>query len=102
MVSNADPSMVYTKLIDAKWRKKYWTVPWRETTKHEPACFVFWNQKRFEDVAHHTIVLGPRYKGLLNDIFNKKRLADDFSLYLHAPTRSDPSLAPEGGDTSMC
>ena len=47
-------------------------------------------------MAHHTIILGPRYKGLLNDIFNKKVLSDDFSLYLHAPTRSDPSVAPEG------
>ncbi|MEO1336546.1 MAG: FAD-dependent oxidoreductase, partial [Myxococcota bacterium] len=43
-----------------------------------------------------TIVLGPRYKGLLTDIFDRKVLADDFSLYLHAPTRTDPGLAPAG------
>ncbi|MCA9516450.1 MAG: phytoene desaturase, partial [Myxococcales bacterium] len=46
--------------------------------------------------AHHTILLGPRYKGLLADIFDKRVLADDFSLYLHAPTRTDASLAPPG------
>ena len=100
VVSNADPSMVYTKLIDAKWRKKH-SDRSVARKRQSMSLFVsyFGTKKRFEDVAHHTIVLGPRYKGLLNDIFNKKRLADDFSLYLHAPTRSDPSLAPEGGDT---
>ncbi|MFM8594246.1 MAG: FAD-dependent oxidoreductase, partial [Chloroflexota bacterium] len=46
----------------------------------------------------HDIILGPRYGPLLNDIFNKKVLADDFSLYLHVPTLTDPSLAPEGCD----
>jgi phytoene desaturase len=49
-------------------------------------------------LAHHTIVLGPRYKGLLTDIFDRRVLAEDFSLYLHAPTRTDPSLAPEGSE----
>jgi phytoene desaturase len=45
------------------------------------------------------MVLGPRYKGLLDDIFHHKRVADDFSLYLHRPTASDPSMAPAGCDT---
>ena len=54
--------------------------------------------RKYEDVAHHTILLGPRYKGLLDDIFEKKTLADDFSLYLHRPTATDPSLAPPGHD----
>ena len=50
------------------------------------------------DVAHHTIMLGPRYRGLLDDIFKRKVLAEDFSLYLHRPTATDPSLAPPGCD----
>jgi phytoene desaturase len=50
-------------------------------------------------VQHHTILLGPRYKELLKDIFDHKVLADDFSLYLHRPTATDPSLAPPGCDT---
>ena len=45
-----------------------------------------------------TSYLGPRYKGLLDDIFTNKTLADDFSLYLHQPTLTDPSLAPNGCD----
>ena len=47
-------------------------------------------------MAHHTILFGPRYKGLLDDIFKGSELPDDFSLYLHVPTVTDPSLAPEG------
>jgi len=50
-------------------------------------------------MKHHTIILGPRYKGLLEDIFKKKVLTEDFSSYLHVPTRTDPSLAPEGHET---
>jgi phytoene desaturase len=52
-----------------------------------------------DQLAHHTVLFGPRYKGLLQDIFHGSRLPDDFSLYLHAPTVSDPSLAPEGCDS---
>lgn len=56
----------------------------------------FGTKKLYPELAHHTILMGPRYQGLLNDIFSKKILADDFSLYLHAPTRTDSSLAPHG------
>jgi phytoene desaturase len=59
----------------------------------------FGTSKQYPDVPHHMMVLGPRYKGLLQDIFQKHKLAEDFSLYLHRPTATDPSLAPEGCDT---
>ena len=59
----------------------------------------FGTRRRYPDVPHHTMVLGPRYKELLHDIFERKVLAEDFSLYLHRPTATDPSLAPEGCDT---
>ena len=49
-------------------------------------------------MPHHTILLGPRYRELLRDIFDRKVLAEDFSLYLHRPTATDPSLAPAGCD----
>jgi phytoene desaturase len=52
--------------------------------------------KVHEDVQHHTVLFGPRYRELLKDIFHGSELPEDFSLYLHAPTRSDPHLAPEG------
>ena len=51
------------------------------------------------DAGHHTILNGPRYKGLINDIFIKGKLSDDMSLYVHRPSVTDPSVAPAGGDT---
>ena len=59
----------------------------------------FGSTRQYPDVAHHTIWLGPRYKELLEDIFQKKTLADDFSLYIHRPTATDPSFAPAGMDS---
>jgi phytoene desaturase len=58
----------------------------------------FGTRRRYTDsrLAHHNIILGERYKGLLEDIFNHKVLADDFFLYLHMPSLTDPSMAPEG------
>jgi len=51
------------------------------------------------DLGHHTIAAGPRYNGLLDDIFMKGKLADDMSLYIHRPSLTDPTVAPEGDDT---
>lgn len=58
----------------------------------------FGTDRKYDDIAHHEILMGPRYRGLLNDIFDRKVLAEDFSLYLHRPTATDSSLAPEGCD----
>jgi phytoene desaturase len=68
--------------------------------RHGMSLFVlyFGTNRRYEDVAHHEILLGPRYRGLLDDVFNRRVLSDDFSLYLHRPTSTDRSLAPEGCD----
>ena len=56
----------------------------------------FGTNRRLPDLAHHTVVFGPRYEGLLRDIFHGARLPEDFSLYLHAPTVTDPTMAPPG------
>ena len=58
----------------------------------------FGTRRRYPEVPHHTILVGPRYRELLFDIFDRKVLAEDFSLYLHRPTATDPSLAPPGCD----
>ena len=58
----------------------------------------FGTNRRYEDIAHHEILMGPRYRGLLDDVFHHGQLADDFSLYLHRPTATDASLAPPGCD----
>ncbi len=99
VVSNADVAFTYKNLINPKHRKKY-TDRKIERTKYSMSLFViyFGTKKRYLDsgLAHHNIILGERYKGLLSDIFHKKKLSEDFSLYLHMPTITDPSLAPEG------
>ena len=99
VVSNADPSMTYSKMIAPEHRKRH-TDAQVNRVRGSMSLYVayFHTDKVFEDIKHHTIVLGPRYKGLLDEIFNKKTLADDFSLYLHRPTATDPALAPAGKD----
>jgi phytoene desaturase len=100
VVSNADSAWTYRYLLDPKDRSK-WTDARVEGMRYSMGLFVwyFGTKRRYENVLHHTIMLGPRYRGLLHDIFEKKILADDFSLYLHRPTATDPSLAPEGCDS---
>jgi phytoene desaturase len=99
VVSNADAAWTYRHLIRPEHRKT-WTDRRVERSRFSMGLFVwyFGTKRRYEDVAHHTILLGPRYEGLLDDIFGNKVLAEDFSLYLHRPTATDPSMAPEGSD----
>jgi len=99
VVSNADSATTYRSLIKPEHRRR-WTDKKLARTRYSMSLFVwyFGTNRRFEDVPHHTILFGPRYKALLHDIFEKKILADDFSLYLHRPTATDPSLAPAGCD----
>jgi phytoene desaturase len=59
----------------------------------------FGSVKSYENIAHHTIWMGPRYKELLKDIFDRHHLAEDFSIYLHRPTRTDSSFAPKNQDS---
>ena len=102
VVSNADVAFTYRNLIPEQYRRKY-TNRKVERMKYSMSLFIvyFGTKRRYTDtnLVHHNIILSERYKGLLHDIFNRKVLADDFSLYLHMPTRTDPSLAPEGGET---
>ena len=99
VVSNADAAFTYTSLLSQTKRKR-WTDAKLDRAKYSMSLFVwyFGTNRRFDDVYHHEMVLGPRYQGLLRDIFDDKKLADDFSLYLHRPTMTDPSLAPPGCD----
>lgn len=100
VVSNADISFTYMTLIAPKYRVKY-TEDYLKSLSYSMSLFViyFGTDKKYENIAHHEILLGKRYKGLLDDIFINKTLSEDFSLYLHRPTATDPSLAPEGCDS---
>jgi phytoene desaturase len=100
VVSNADSAWTYRYLVPPSARKR-WTDRRLDSARYSMGLFVwyFGTSRRYEDVAHHTILLGPRYRGLLEDIFERKILARDFSLYLHRPTATDPAMAPSGCDT---
>jgi phytoene desaturase len=99
VVSNADAAWTYKHLLPARARRR-WSDRRIDRARYSMSLFVwyFGTDRRYEDVPHHTILLGPRYRELLADIFKRKVLAEDFSLYLHRPTASDPNLAPDGHD----
>ncbi|MEP7296816.1 MAG: phytoene desaturase [Burkholderiales bacterium] len=99
VVSNADSAWTYRHLVAPEHRTR-WTDQRIERARYSMSLFVwyFGTKRQYPEVAHHTIALGPRYRELLTDIFDRKVLADDFSLYLHRPTATDPSLAPPGCD----
>ena len=99
VVSNADTMWTYRHLIEPQYRRR-WSNQRIENSRHSMSLFVwyFGTSRRYDDVPHHMMVLGPRYDELLKDIFKRHKLAKDFSLYLHRPTATDPSLAPAGCD----
>ncbi len=100
VVSNADVGFTYSKLIAPEHRRK-WTDRRVDKLDYTMSCVVLYigARKQWPKLAHHTLILSKRYKALLRDIFENKTLADDFSLYLHAPTRTDASMAPEDGES---
>ena len=99
VVSNGDVAFTYKHLVAPKWRKKN-TDARIDGLDYSMSLMViyFGTNKQYHDIAHHEIIMGPRYKGLLDEVFGTKTLAKDFSLYLHRPTATDPSLAPPGCD----
>jgi phytoene desaturase len=100
VVSNADVGFTYLNLIAPAHRRKYTDKKVKSLT-YSMSLFViyFGTNRKYENMAHHEIIMGKRYKGLLDEIFVHKTLAEDFSLYLHRPTATDPSLAPDGCDS---
>ena len=99
VICNADPPAVYEKLLNYKkfnslfnWKKK--------RMEYSMGLFVYYfgTKKTYDNIEHHTIKFGDKYKEHLDDIFNKKKLNDDISYYLHRPSATDKSMAPEGHD----
>jgi phytoene desaturase len=100
VVSNGDVARTYMDLVPASARRRN-TDRRLERRRYSMSLVViyFGTDRKYDDVAHHEILMGPRYEGLLENIFTDKTLSDDFSLYLHRPTATDPSLAPPGCDS---
>ena len=99
VVSNGDIVRTYRDLVPSQARRRNTDGKFR-WSQQSMSLFVFYfgTDRQYDDIAHHEILFGPRYRELLNDVFNRGHLADDFSLYLHRPTATDPSLAPAGCD----
>ena len=100
VVSNADAGHTYERLLPGR---KRWTPKKLSARRWSMGLYVWYfgtagTRNMWPDVGHHTILNGPRYQGLVHDIFLKGQLSDDMSLYVHRPTVTDPSAAPEGGD----
>ncbi len=103
VVSNADAGHTYDRLL-RNAPKKRWTPPRLARTRWSMGLYVWYfgtkgTRDMWQDVGHHSIVVGPRYRDHIKDIFIRGRLADDMSLYVHRPSVTDPSVAPAGDDT---
>ncbi|HEY1014535.1 MAG TPA: phytoene desaturase [Herpetosiphonaceae bacterium] len=102
VVCNGEVAQAYQSLLPAAVRRKYTDAKLARMRYSMSLVVIYFGtdrQYRGGDgpaLAHHDIILGPRYGPLLDEIFTRKKLADDFSLYLHMPTLTDPSLAPPG------
>lgn len=103
VVSNADPGDTYDRLL-RNIRRRRWTTRRLRRARWSMGLFVWYfgtkgTRDMWPDVGHHTILSGPRYDGLVRDIFVEGLLADDMSLYIHRPSVTDPGVAPAGDDT---
>jgi phytoene desaturase len=100
VVSNADSAFTYRRLLPSHARRR-WNDRKLDRARYSMSVFLwyFGTSRRWPEVPHHTILMGSRYRELIQDIFAKKMLASDFSLYLYRPTATDPSMAPPGCDS---
>lgn len=97
VVSNGDVVHTYRDLLKTEPKAQKKTKEMMNKSFSMSLFLIYFGtKKKYPHMAHHNVLFGPRYKGLLDDIFKNGKLADDFSLYLHVPSLTDPSLAPEG------
>jgi len=100
VVLNADVATAYMRLVPARYRRKM-TDRRLRGYRYSMSCFLLYLglDRQYPQLLHHTIVMAPRYRGLIHDIFDGRGLPPDMSLYLHAPTKTDPTMAPPGGES---
>ena len=103
VVSNADAGHTYDHLM-RNHRRRRWTPRKLRRSRWSMGLFLWYfgtsgTAEKWPEAGHHTILSGPRYAGLVRDIFRGGRLSEDMSLYVHRPSVTDPGVAPEGGDT---
>lgn len=98
VITNGDVPRVYKNLLRPEHRRRRWTDRAIDRLHISMSCFLLYVgvRKQYPQLKHHTLILSKRYRELVKDIFDRKVLPEDFSLYLHVPTRTDPSMAPPG------
>ena len=100
IICNADPPAVYENLLNDSNRKSL-LFEWKKNRmEYSMGLFVYYfgTKRTYDSIEHHTIKFGNKYKEHLNDIFDNKKLNNDISYYLHRPSATDKSMAPEGHD----
>jgi phytoene desaturase len=97
VVSNIDLQQTYGKLLAPEYRRK-WTKQHLRRIRYGMSAFLLYLgvRKKYPQLMHHTLILSERYRGLVNDIFDHHILPDDFSMYLHVPSRTEAEMAPPG------
>jgi phytoene desaturase len=100
VVSNGDVPWVYKNLLGPEHRRR-WSDRAIDRLHISMSCFLLYIgvKKQYPQLKHHTLILSKRYRELVSDIFERKVLPEDFSIYLHVPTRTDPSMAPAGSES---
>jgi len=101
VVSNGDVPWVYKNLVRPEHRRRRWSDRAIDRLHISMSCFLLYIgvKKQYPQLKHHTLILSKRYRELVRDIVERKLLPEDFSMYLHVPTRTDPSMAPAGSDS---
>ena len=101
VVSNGDVPWVYKNLIAPEHRGKRWSDKAIDRLHISMSVFLLYVgvKKKYPQLQHHTLIISKRYRELVKDIFDRKTLPEDFSMYLHVPSRTDASMAPEGSES---
>jgi len=100
LICNSDPPNVYKNLIKSNNQYNFLFNQKIKRMNYSMGLFVYYfgSKKKYNNIAHHTICFGNSYQDHLKKIFEDKILTDDISYYLHRPTATDPSMAPENHD----
>ncbi|MGI9146130.1 MAG: phytoene desaturase family protein [Chloroflexota bacterium] len=100
VVLNADVATAYTQLVPARYRRRM-SDRRLHGYRYSMSCFLLYLglDRQYSQLLHHTIIMAPRYRELIRDIFDGQGLPSDMSLYLHAPTKTDHTMAPHGGES---
>jgi phytoene desaturase len=99
VVSNADSTMTRRRLLDPEVPDR---APWRWIRpRHTMSCFLLYlgTSRQFPQLEHHTLLVGEDYPGFVRQVTRKRTIADTLALYVHAPTRTEPGMAANGGDS---